>query len=431
MPQLNQNILIARRTGDYINPDGTLRKNNGLKGRENNNTAVIGAAGSGKTNGAAMQDILSGAGGASMIISDTKNTIKDSCAPALMDMGYDIIVQDYVIVKNSSRYNYIEGIATIDDIPKYTDIMVYNGVNRYALEEPFWKDNEKILLGALLGYMVEGGRRFEKNFKGLSEFVSLIDADCMSSSSKCDAIKIFESHRDEYKRRTGKESWAYGQFRKFIGLAERTLSCIIAGVNSDLQAFDSHEMHEMTSCCDFDIKSIADKKTAVFINVSDTDRSKDKPINLFYTQAMDILCRYADELPEKHLPVPVRFILDDFGSSSRIEGFENMISNIRSRGISTMILFQSIAQLKQSYGEGYNTILANCGTQFYMGGSDPETAQYFSLMTNKPVAKILNMPYMTHWQINRYGAPKFGNTLLLDRYALKESELIDKGTEKL
>ena len=421
--KLNPNILKARKTGDYINPDGTLRRNTGRHGRHNNNTAVVGAAGSGKTNGIAMEEILAGGGGGSMVILDTKNALHDECAPVLKKMTYKIIKLDFADPAGSMHCNHLDAVKTTNDAQKCSSGIVFTGVDKNSLREPFWKDSEKLLLNACIGYLMEEGRGFEKNFEGLGKLLLTFDAEAISEGMDCDATRIFERHNELYKQRTGMDSWAYQQFRKFMGLAKRTLSCVLMEALNSLQAFDTYEMREMTRVSDFDIKSIADEKTVVFVNVSDTDRSKDAAINILFTQIMDTLCRYADSLPEKYLPVPVRFILDDFGSSAKIEGFENMISNIRSRGISVMILLQSISQLKQGYGEGYNTILANCGTQFYMGGSDPATAEYFSLLTNKPVERILNMPYMTHWQINKYGSPKFGKTILLDSYALEEREL--------
>lgn len=419
----NPNILKARKTGDYINPDGTLSENTGRQGRHNNNAVCIGAAGSGKTNGLAKQQILAGGGGGSMVISDTKNALYDECAPYLEKMGIRCVKFDYVEPGGSMHCNSFDALKTTNDVQKMSNCIVYTGVNKEMLNEPFWKNSEAIMLNASLGYFLEDGRGFKKNFEGLSKLLLTFDVEAISEGNPCDATRIFELHRDLYKQRTGRDSWAYEQFSKFIGLAKKTFSCVMMGVLSDLQSFDTYEMREMTRISDIDIKSIADKRTAVFVNVSDTDCSKDAAINIFYTQVMDILCRYADSLPDKHLPIPVRFILDDFGSSAKIEGFEKIISNIRSRGISVLLLLQSISQLKQGYGAGYNTILANCGTQYYMGGSDPDTAEYFSLLTNKPVEKILNMPYMTHWLIRRYGQPKFGKTLLLDSYALDEHEL--------
>lgn len=424
--KLNPNLLIARRNGDYLDPDGSIMENTGRFGRRNNNTLVVGSAGTGKTAGKGYEEILSGAGGASMVISDVKGTLYEKCAPTLKNMGYKILQLDFIAPQKSMHYNPFDNMKNTNDVQKISNMIVYLNVNREALRDPFWEQAEQMHANCCLGYFLEDGRGFEKSFYGLNRMLSTFDADALANGRSCDATKIFEAHRTAYKKRTGKESWAYEQFKKFTGLSERTFSTVQVSLYSDLCDLDTIEMREMTRCSDFDIKSLADEKTALFVNVSDTDRSKDTAINILYTQIMDTLSRYADSLPDKYLPVPVRFILDDFGSASKIEGFENIISNIRSRGISVLLMLQSIAQLEQGYGIGSKTILANCNTKIYMGGSDPDTANYFSLLTNKPVEKIINMPMMTHWTVRQGEPPKFGRTLLINEYELDESTIRDK-----
>ncbi|MBQ6675874.1 MAG: type IV secretory system conjugative DNA transfer family protein [Ruminococcus sp.] len=415
---VNPNLLKARKNGDYLDPDGSITENTGRHGRHNNNTLVVGSAGSGKTNGKCIEEILSGAGGGSMVISDAKGELYERCAPILEKNGYNTMLLDTINQKRGIHYNSILGLDTPNDVQKMSHILVYLGLDRSRIRDPFWPQAEEMQANCALGYFMEGGRGFEKSFYGLNRLLATFDADALANGKPCDAAKVFEAHRAEYKKRTGQESWAYEQFKKFAGLSERTFSTVQVSLYGDLMPFDTPEMREMTRYSDFDIKSLAEEKTALFINISDTDRSKDKFINIFYTQVMDTLCRYADSLPDKYLPVPVRFILDDFGSSAKIEGFENMISNIRSRGISVLLLLQSIAQLEQSYGIGAKTILANCNTKIYMGGSDLDTADYFSKLTNKPIEKIINMPMMTHWLVRQGEQPRFGKTLLLDSYEL-------------
>ena len=420
---LNTNLLKARKEDNFLDPDGRIMENTGRHGRRNNNTLLVGSSGSGKTFGKGVPEVLAGAGGSSMVIADVKNTIHDAVIDELLDMDYDIYCIDTVELEYSMCYNPLEYADTPDDAMKLSDTTVYLGVDKTALHDPFWKQSEKMLFNAVYGYFAEGGRVYEKNMYGVNRLLSEFDADALADHKPCNATRIFERHNTEYKKRTGRQSWAYEQFVKFTGINDKTFSTVLVEAYGDICEFDTHEMRRITGRCDFDLKSIGDRKTAIFINVSDTDRSKDKFINIFYTQLMDTLCRYADSLPDKHLPVPVRFILDDFGSSAKIEGFENIISNIRSRGISVMLMIQSLAQLERGYGRGADTILANCATKIYMGGSDPGTAKYFSTLTGKPLDRILNMPYMTHWTVRQGERPRFGKTLLLSDYALTEREL--------
>ncbi len=170
-----------------------------------------------------------------------------------------------------------------------------------------------------------------------------------------------------------------------------------------------------------DLKAIGREKTVVFLGISDTDRSRDTIANVFYSQAMNELCSYADEeCEDNRLPVPVRFILDDFGTNCRIHGFENMISNIRSRGISAMLILQSEAQLAQGYQEGSHTILDNCDTIVYMGGNDVETARMISERSNQPLHKILHMPLAMNWVFRRGSLPKFERPIDLSEYHISQ-----------
>ena len=185
-----------------------------------------------------------------------------------------------------------------------------------------------------------------------------------------------------------------------------------------ITTFDTEGMRYMTSGDrTVDLKAIGKEKVIVFLGISDTDRSKDVIANIFYSQAMNELCSFADEeCEDSRLPVPVRFILDDFGTNCRICGFENMISNIRSRGISAVLILQSESQLTQGYGESSHTILGNCDTIVYMGGNDVETARMISERSNQPLHKILEMPLGTNWLFRRGSAPKFSHTADLSEY---------------
>ena len=154
---------------------------------------------------------------------------------------------------------------------------------------------------------------------------------------------------------------------------------ILISVNARIGCFDTPELGKLLSKDTIDISSIGKRKTALFVVVSDTDRSLDGLVNLFFTQAMNELCRYADEKCENCcLPVPVRFIMDDFATNCTIEDFPRMIASFRSRGISTMLMIQAESQLKQRFDYDSRTIIGNCDTYVYMGGTDVDTAQQIS-----------------------------------------------------
>ena len=233
---------------------------------------------------------------------------------------------------------------------------------------------------------------------------------------------------DERYQRMSKNSWAYDQYLKFKATPPRTLACIIITIQAMLGPFASKGLKSMTSGFNtIDFKTIGQEKTIVFLGISDTDRSKDLLANIFYSQAMNELCNYADyECKDNRLPVPVRFILDDFGTNCRIHGFENMISNIRSRDISATLILQSESQLKQGYGESSHTIIDNCDTIVYMGGNDVETAKIISERCNQPLQKVLNMPIGTNWTFRRGEQPKHSETVDLSEYRIIEKGYREK-----
>ena len=165
------------------------------------------------------------------------------------------------------------------------------------------------------------------------------------------------------------------------------------------------------------IPDIGKKKTAIFVIVSDTDRSMDGLANLFFSQAMNELCRAADMTENGRLHIPVRFILDDFATNVRIEDFPRMISSIRSREISVMIMIQALAQLRAAYGEDGTTIVGNCDTMIYLGTNDVETAQNIADRIDKPLHDILYMPVNTNWVFRRGQEPVNSRNIDLEEFA--------------
>ena len=177
----------------------------------------------------------------------------------------------------------------------------------------------------------------------------------------------------------------------------------------------------MTASDDMDIPMLGLEKTVIFAVVSDTDRSMDPLANLFFTQAMNQLCRYADKYcKDNQLPVPVRFILDDFATNCKIGEFPRMISSIRSRGISTMLMIQSEAQLTNCYGNDGETIISNCDTYVYLGTNDVKTAQAVAERADVSVQKILHMPVGTNWIFRRGQRPINGKNFNLEPYLNKK-----------
>jgi type IV secretion system protein VirD4 len=227
----------------------------------------------------------------------------------------------------------------------------------------------------------------------------------------------FKLHKEHYEQEHGKPSWAYQQYQKFRQTPKRTLCTILVTIHTLLGKLDTESLQNMMQGESIDMKAIGREPTIIFVEISDTDRSKDILANMFYSQAMNQLCSFADEeCDDSCLPVPVRFILDDFGTNCRVEGFENMISNIRSRGISATIIIQSVSQLLAGYGDSAHTIMDNCDTMVYLGGNSNDTASMIARRANKSLRQVLEMPVSTNWTFRRGQAPVFSHTVDLSEY---------------
>jgi type IV secretion system protein VirD4 len=411
-----KNIITASRLNHGILPNGETFSLDGIQTRLNNNMAVIGTSGSSKTRSVVIPNLLSVSG--SYVVSDPKGTLYKRYKSYFKDRGYRVVHIDFIHPENSDGYNPFIGADTPDKIMKIAHYLTYADKNPDSTADPFWDKTSELLLSALIGYMAD--LEMPANLRTvdtLARLIDKIDPAAIDEGEKCALDHMFVLLESKYKKNHGCTPWSYLQYKKFLQTPRKTLSCIITTIQSNIGSLDTPEINAMMSAPQINFTEIGTKKTAVFIEVSDTDRSKDVLVNTFYTQAMNALCTYADEKCKNFkLPVPVRFILDDFGTNCKIEGFENMISNIRSRNISAMIVLQSVYQLENGYGASSHTILDNCDTLIYMGGNDIGTAETISKRANKPLCDILNMPVGTNWVFRRGQKPKYSRTVDIDEY---------------
>lgn len=413
------NISAAHRHKCGILPNGELYDLNSFKTRRNNNISILGASGAGKTRSYVIPNILSAVG--SYIVADPKGNLYSQYAYLMKRNGYNVVHIDLIHPEKSERYNPLCYVRNSDDACKLATQIVYLSYNGHMdNQDPFWERAAELLLKALIGLVIEGCDSVEHSINGISQLITKIEFEDEDTFALNDSElnKIFERHSKVYRLYTCENSWAYDQYLKFKATPPRTLSCILITLQSMLGPFSSKGLQLMTSGNDtVDLKAVGREKTVVFISISDTDRSKDLLANIIYSQAMNELCTYADyECSNSRLPVPVRFILDDFGTNCRIYGFENMISNIRSRNISASLILQSEAQLKHGYGDSSHTILDNCDTIVYMGGNDVDTAGIISQRCNQPLQKVLQMPLGTNWIFRRGEHPSFSRTVDLSEY---------------
>lgn len=414
-----KNIRNASESKSMILPNGDIVSMDGYSTRLNNNVIAMGTSGASKTRSVVTPNLLAGVG--SYIISDPKGNLHSKYRRYLEERGYEVIRLDFIHPEKSDGYNPFSYINTPSEIMKLSHYLTYGGKKTDSRADPYWDNNAEILLSAIIGYMVESGMPdCEKNISAITGLLSMINAQKIEDGENCK----FDNKINEL-RNNEKEPWCYMQYQKIKQAPAKTLDCILTTVYANLGSLDTPEINEMMLKETIDFSMIGREKTAVFVEVSDTDRSRDTLVNTFYTQAMNALCTFADEeCPDSRLPVPVRFMLDDFGTNCRIDGFENMISNIRSRNISAMIVLQSESQLENGYGFSAHTIMDNCDTFIYMGGNDVETALTISRRANKSLTQILDMPVGTNWVFRRGDKPRFSRTIDLDEYTEMPCETV-------
>ena len=377
-PEKNCNIgILASNVGVSLNTRKT-----GI----NNNVCVVGSSGSYKTRSYCKPNILQA--NTSMIVSDSKGTLFGECGEYLRKKGYKGLNIDLVDMHSNIGYNPLDYIRydkkrncyNEQDIIKVSEIVIIDGDSK----DPFWDMAARMYLQSLIAYTLETTPEKDHTLDKVNDLM-------------CDRGGItFESlmlqHCEMYP--DSLSSKRYNAFRS-MGAADKMIGSILGITATNLSAFSFNELVEIYQKEEkLDFTEFGRAKTALFFNVSDTDRSMDRVANLFWSQALQALCFSADkDYPDHRLKVPVRLYLDDFATNVYIPDFDKISSNIRSREIYCSIILQSLSQLKALYGsDRADTIIGNCDQQLVLGVQDLETARYYSARANKPVSFMLNIP---------------------------------------
>lgn len=379
---------------------GQMRCNDTWKTGINNNDLIIGPSGAGKTRSYVKPNMMQA--NESMIIADTKGSLIQEVGPVLEKEGYRIVKIDFTDMLDSWGYNPLDYIRYNEKTGKYIeqDIMSIAAcfVPTEDLRDPFWENAARMYLASMIGYVMECLPQEEHT----PEYVAKLFAEMNTENFDC----LFE----ELEQRNP-DSFAFKKYAMFKGIktADKMHESIrgILAEKLDPLIYDGPlAMYNDPRKVDF--KSLGREKTALFLIISDTDRSSDKLVNLFYTQALQALCSSADkDYPDHRLPVPVRFILDDFAANVYIPDFDKIISIIRSREIYASIVLQSLSQLEGLYGHNKAmTIVNNCDNCLYLGGQDVDTARYIAVKANKATDSILNMPLNEAYLFTRGSAPR-------------------------
>lgn len=365
----------------------------------NNNDIIIGPPGSGKTRGYVIPNILQC--NESMVIADTKGALRQQVSGVLERSGYRIHEINLTDCRASTiGYNPLRCIRYDSGREHYREQDILRAAACLVPIEtidPFWDRAARMLLETLLGYLLECQPQEEHT---LSSAVLLLSEMGGGLTGKL---------LDEYAA-IAPESFAAVRWKLYKSMtqADRTQACIQGMLAERLSTLTFDGVADLfTRSNQVDFSALGRERIALFLNISDTDRSLDPLAALLYAQALQELCAEADRKPEHRLDVPVRFYLDDFAANVTIPDFDKIISVIRSREISVSIVLQSLSQLDSLYGHPRaQTILSGCDNLLYLGGQDVETAQYISVKANKPASSILNMPLDAAWLFTRGTAPQ-------------------------
>lgn len=350
----------------------------------NKNILVVGGSGSGKTRFFVKPSLMQMH--SSYVVTDPKGELLLSCGKLLQRGGYRIKVLNTINFKKSMRYNPFSYIRSEKDILKLVNTIIMNtkGDGEKSGED-FWTKSERLFYSALIGYIFYEAPEEEKNFTTLLEMINASEAreDDPEFQSPVDLMFQRLEEKDP-------EHFAVRQYKKFLLSAGKTRSSILISCGARLAPFDIRELRELLEKDEMELDTIGDRKTALFVIISDTDDTFNFVVSILYTQLFNLLCDKADDVYGGRLPVHVRCLLDEFANIGQIPKFEKLIATIRSREISASIILQSQSQLKAIYKENADTIVGNCDSFLFLGGKEKTTLKEVSEILGKETIDSFN-----------------------------------------
>ena len=367
-PIFEQNILLSETERITIN-----RPSN-IKYARNQNVIVIGGSGSGKTRFFVKPNLMQMH--SSYVITDPKGTLLLECGKMLKNNGYKIKVLNTINFTKSMHYNPFNYIKNEVDILTFVETLISN--TQGDAKRDFWVKAEQMLYNALVGYIFYECEEEEKNMESLNLLLNNCKTgDTVEEKNPVDLLM-------EDLEKENPNHFAVRQYNKYIGGAKETLQGIIISCGTRLSPFDTTALNELTSKDDMELDKIGDEKTALFVILSDTNPTFNFIISIMYTQLFNLLCEKADNVYNGRLPIPVRFLLDEFANIGTIPNFDKLIATIRSRGISACPILQTKSQLKSMYKDGKDeTIIGNCDTFVFLGGGEKSTLEDISKTLGK------------------------------------------------
>ena len=350
----------------------------------NKNVLVIGGSGSGKTRFFVKPNLMQMH--SSYVVTDPKGTIVLECGKMLEENNYEIKILNTINFKKSMKYNPFAYLKSEKDILKLVQTIIANtkGEGEKAGED-FWVKAEKLYYSALIGYIYYEAPKEEKNFKTLLDMIDASEVREDDESYMNPIDRLFEALEKKHPTH-----FAVKQYKKYKLAAGKTAKSILISCGARLAPFDIEELRELMSEDEMALDTIGDKKTALFVIISDTDDTFNFVVSIMYSQLFNLLCDKADDVYGGRLPVHVRFLLDEFANIGLIPKFEKLIATIRSREISASIILQSQSQLKAIYKDHADTIIGNCDSTLFLGGKEKTTLKELSETLGKETIDLYN-----------------------------------------
>ena len=350
----------------------------------NKNVLVIGGSGSGKTRFFVKPNLMQMH--SSYCVTDPKGTIVLECGKMLEDNGYEIKILNTINFKKSMKYNPFAYLRSEKDILKLVQTIIANtkGEGEKAGED-FWVKAEKLYYTALIGYIFYEAPREEKNFATLLDMIDASEVREDDETYMNPIDRLFEAL--EKKEPT---HFAVKQYKKYKLAAGKTAKSILISCGARLAPFDIQELRDLMQEDELELDTLGDRKTALFVIISDTDDTFNFVVSIMYSQLFNLLCDKADDVYGGRLPVHVRCLLDEFANIGLIPKFEKLIATIRSREISASIILQAQSQLKAIYKDNADTIVGNCDSTLFLGGKEKTTLKELSETLGKETIDLYN-----------------------------------------
>lgn len=350
----------------------------------NKNILVVGGSGSGKTRFFLKPNLMQMH--SSYVVTDPKGTVLVECGKMLEKNEYDIKVLNTINFKKSMHYNPFAYLRSEKDILKLVQTIIANtkGEGEKSSED-FWVKAERLYYTALIGYLYYEAPEEEQNFETLLAFIDASEVREEDENFKNAVDYIFDALEKEKPNH-----FAVKQYRKYKLAAGKTAKSILISCGARLAPFDIEELKNLMEYDEMGLDTIGDKKTALFIIISDTDDTFNFVVAMMYTQLFNLLCDKADDVYGGRLPVHVRCLLDEFSNIGQIPKFEKLIATIRSREISASIILQAKSQLKAIYKDNADTITGNCDSELFLGGKEGTTIKELSENLGKETIDLYN-----------------------------------------